>query len=151
MAAHPHGAPGTALLGPWAPAAGLLAAGLTLLAAGPLRADEALYPPATTFRSIQLATFTCGRDNTAASCEQARKEADPLLDNPRLSTACKDALWSVRQKAVIAPENSFERRDPIDKAGHDVASYCRQPVEPTATSGPENPGGKGFNLRSFSP
>lgn len=129
----------------------LLASSLTLLQTLPLRAAEAPFPPASTFRAIQLETLTCGRDNTSSSCEKARRLADPLLDHPRLSTACKDALWSVRQKAVTAPTNSFERRDPIDKASRDVTSYCRQPYVPAAASTNENPGGKAFTLRSFSP
>ena len=69
----------------------------------------------------------------------------------RLPASCKDALWAVRQKAVTAPANSLERRDPIDKASRDVAAYCRQPFVPAAAANKDNPGGKPFNLRSFSP
>jgi len=127
-----------------------LSAGLALVAPPALRAQQAPYPPATTFRTIQLETLACGRENTTASCSKARALADPLLDHPRLSTSCKDALWSVREKAVTAPANSLERRDPIDKASRDVGAYCRQPFvpKPAQPSG-ENPGGKPFNLRSF--
>jgi hypothetical protein len=128
-----------------------LPAGLALLAALPLRADEVPYPPASSFRTIQLETLACGRENTAPSCSKARSLADPLLDHARLSTACKDALWSVRQKSVTAPTNSLERRDPIDKASRDVAAYCRQPFVPQASQPTEIPGGKGFNLRGVTP
>ena len=128
-----------------------LPAGLALLLAAPARSNELPYPPASTFRQIQLDTLSCGRENTPSSCNQARKQADPLLDHPRLSTSCKDALWSVRQKAVVAPTNSLERRDPIDKASQDVASYCRQPYVPQATKPTEIPGGKPFGFKSVSP
>ncbi|MFO0138183.1 MAG: hypothetical protein ACK535_09220, partial [Cyanobacteriota bacterium] len=36
------------------------------------------YPPPEIFRTLQLTTYACGRDNTASSCEQARLQADPL-------------------------------------------------------------------------
>jgi hypothetical protein len=129
-----------------------LATGLTTsLTAGPARAAEAPYPPATTFREVQLTAFSCGRDNAQADCDKARRLADPLLDHPRLSTACKDALWSVRQLSVVAPQNSPERRDPIDKASRDVAAYCRQPYVADTTQPTTNPGGKPFSFKAINP
>jgi hypothetical protein len=129
-----------------------LATGLTAgLAAGPGWAAEAPYPPATTFREVQLTAFSCGRDNTQADCDKARRLADPLLDHPRLSTACKDALWSVRQLSVVTPHNSPERRDPIDKASRDVAAYCRQPYVADTTQPTTNPGGKPFSFKPINP
>jgi hypothetical protein len=131
-----------------------LTAGFTLasgLAPSPAFAAEAPYPPATTFREVQLTTFSCGRDNTPSDCDKARRLADPLLDNPRLSTACKDALWSVRQLSVVAPQNSPERRDPIDKASRDVAAYCRQPYVADTTQPTTNPGGKPFSFKALNP
>jgi hypothetical protein len=135
-----------------------LSAGLTLvtglsagLAAAPAFAAEAPYPPATTFREVQLTAFSCGRDNTQADCDKARRLADPLLDHPRLSTACKDALWSVRQLSVVTPRNSPERRDPIDKASRDVAAYCRQPYVADTTQPTNNPGGKPFSFKPINP
>jgi hypothetical protein len=132
-------------------ATGLTAALASGLAPSPAFAAEAPYPPATTFREVQLTTFSCGRDNTQADCEKARRLADPLLDNPRLSTACKDALWSVRQLSVVAPQNSPERRDPIDKASRDVAAYCRQPYVADTTQPTTNPGGKPFSFKALNP
>jgi hypothetical protein len=132
-------------------AAVLMPLGLTLLPPGSTRAAEVAYPPASTFRTIQLETLACGRENTAAPCDKARRLADPLLDHPRLSTSCKDALWSVRQKAVTAATNSSERRDPIDKASRDLAAYCRQPFTIQPSGAPEKSGGKLFNLRGISP
>jgi hypothetical protein len=124
-------------------ATGLTAALATGLAAGRAWAAEAPYPPATTFREVQL--------NTQADCDKARRLADPLLDHPRLSTACKDALWSVRQLSVVAPQNSPERRDPIDKASRDVAAYCRQPYVADTTQPTTNPGGKPFSFKPINP
>lgn len=135
-----------------------LTAGLTLatglsaaLAAAPAIAADTPYPPAATFREVQLTAFSCGRDNSADTCGKARRLADPLLDNTRLSTACKDALWSVRQLAVVAPQNSPERRDPIDKASRDVAAYCRQPYVPETAQPTTNPGGKPFSFKALNP
>jgi len=115
-------------------AADLLAA--LLLGAAPAGAQPvSLYPPASQFRSLQLLTLSCGRDNTSASCDKARAMADPLLDHPRLSASCKDSLWAIRQKAVTAPTNSPERRDGIDRAAKDVTVLCRQPNRPATAGG----------------
>ncbi len=132
-------------------AAGRLAGAVALLAplclAQPGAAAPAAtaYPPADTFRRIQLSAFACGRDNTATSCEQARSEADKLLDHPRLTSSCKDALWEVRQTAQTAPSNSFARRDPIDEAANRVRLVCRQPAAAgaAAKSTPSPTGGDG--------
>ena len=132
-------------------ATGLAAALASGLAPSQAFAAEAPYPPATTFREVQLTAFSCGRDNTRTDCEKARRLADPLLDHPRLSTACKDALWSVRQLSVAAPQNSSERRDPIDKASRDVAAYCRQPYVPDTAQPTTNPGGKPFSFKALNP
>jgi len=126
----------------------VLAAGL---GPGPAFAAEAPYPPATAFREVQLTAFNCGRDNTPTTCAKARRLADPLLDHPRLSTACKDALWSVRQLSVAAPLNGPERRDPIDKASRDVAAYCRQPYVADTSQPTSNPGGKPFSFKTPNP
>jgi hypothetical protein len=105
------------------------------------------YPPAETFRRIQLSAFACGRDNTSTSCDQARSQADKLLDHPRLTSSCKDALWEVRQTAQTAPSNSFARRDPIDEAANRVRLVCRQPAVAGAAAKTATPpaGGDGSN------
>ena len=111
----------------------MVAAGSLLLAALPLAAapDPSLPPPPETFRNLQLITLACGRENTESSCAKARSLADPLLDHPRLSARCKDVLWTIRQKATVAPANSLARRDPIDQAAKDVTVFCRRPVTPS--------------------
>jgi hypothetical protein len=117
------------------------------LAGAPLQAAPAdpPYPTTTALRALQLATLNCGRDNSAPPCEQARRDADALLDHPRLPGRCKDVLWEIRQKAVVAPANSLGRREPIDAAGREVMVACRQlPRAAPKTEGQENkPGGTG--------
>ncbi|MEB3261005.1 MAG: hypothetical protein VKP63_10300, partial [Cyanobacteriota bacterium] len=87
-----------------------------LQAAPPATVPPDVFPPASLFRSLQLTTLACGRDNSAERCAEARRQADPLLDHPRLPARCKDVLWSIRNLAVEAPTNSLARRDPIDQA-----------------------------------
>ena len=113
-----------------------------LMALPAIAAPVSLYPPAAEFRSLQLTTLACGRDNDAVSCNKARAMADPLLDHPRLSASCKDSLWAIRQKAVASAANSRERRDAIDRAAKDVTQFCRQPTKPaSASQGTEGSGG----------
>lgn len=127
-----------------------LVAGMML--AGPAGAEPlSLYPPASQFRTLQLITLACGRDNDAASCDKARALADPLLDHPRLSASCKDSLWSIRQKAVAAAANSGERRDAIDRAAKDVTVFCRQPAKPAAASDSGSGGGSGSPFSAPAP
>lgn len=124
---------------------------LCLAPAAPLWAGPDLdtYPPAGTFRKLQLITLACGRENTAEACDQARRQADPLLDHRRLSGSCKDALWQIRQLAVAAPANSLERRDPIDKAAREVTVLCRPPAAPAKDTKQTAPAGGGGGSFSF--
>jgi hypothetical protein len=130
---------------------------LLLPGGGPLRAAPANppYPPTDTFRSLQLTTFDCGRDNSTTACDRARTGADALLDHPRLPGRCKDVLWTIRQKATVAPANSPERREPIDAAGREVVLACRPFSKPAAkTDGPATParpGGGGFGFGTGAP
>lgn len=101
----------------------------------------AVLPPAELFRSLQLLTLACGRDNKEESCRQARDLADPLLDHPRLSSRCKDVLWNIRQQAQTAASNSLERREQIDRAARDVTVFCRPPVR-SAPAPASNAGGR---------
>ncbi|MEB3170735.1 MAG: hypothetical protein VKK43_05120 [Synechococcaceae cyanobacterium] len=131
----------------------LLAAGLALLpgaALVPLRAapTEPPYPTTANLRALQLVTLNCGRDNSEAPCAQARRDADGLLDHPRLPGRCKDVLWSIRQKAVVAATNSFARREPIDAAGREVLAACRALPRAAAKPAESKPaaGGGGFGF-----
>ena len=114
---------------------GVLAA-LGLLHAAPLMAGqkEPDYPSTDLFRRLQLDVLDCGRENNAASCDAARKVADPLLDHPRVPASCKDLLWTIREKAVVAATNSFNRREQLNRAAADIMPICREreAVKPAA-------------------
>jgi hypothetical protein len=131
-----------------------LALALLLLqsSGGALRAApaEPPYPTSSTLRKLQLTTLDCGRDNAAPACDLARAGADGLLDHPRLPGRCKDILWTIRQKATVAPANSMDRREPIDAAAREVVLACRQLNRPTpkseAPAAAPRPGGGGFGF-----
>ena len=134
-----------------APGALALALAALLGAADGLRAAPAdrPFPPASTFRSLQLTSLDCSRENSSAPCDRARAMADPLLDHPRLSGRCKDVLWDIRQKATVAPANSAERREAIDASARDLTMFCRQQVKPQPqppAGEPKPPGTGGFGF-----
>jgi hypothetical protein len=115
-------------------------AGIVLLATSsglrPARAgQEPIYPSQEQLRQLQLLTFSCARDNRAVACDQARGQADPLLDHPRLPGSCKDALWQIREQAVVAPINSFERRDRLDRVAVQMLRSCKAGSRPAAPGG----------------
>ena len=112
-----------------------------LRAAPPATYPPDLFPPASVFRTLQLTTLACGRENTAERCAEARRQADPLLDHPRLPARCKDVLWSIRNLAVDAPTNSLVRREPIDRAANEVTIACRQVLKAKPESKPQGAGG----------
>ncbi|KEF42125.1 MAG: hypothetical protein ER33_07805 [Cyanobium sp. CACIAM 14] len=118
---------------------------LPLLGASPLGAapQPPPFPPASDFRSLQLITLACGRENSAEPCEKARTLANPLLDHPRLPASCKDVLWTIRQQAVVAASNSFERREAIDRAARSLTAVCRQQLPVTKPAGDGQPGAQG--------
>ena len=95
------------------PSLQLLAAALALGIQGlPLRAQAqgaVAYPSPETLRDVQLAALACARENTSATCSQARKLADPLMDHPRLPGGCKDALWAIIQTSTPASSNKKGR------------------------------------------
>jgi hypothetical protein len=103
-------------------------ASMVALACWPAAAAERNqpYPSNDLFRRLQLDVLDCGRDNNASSCDAARRVADPLLDHPRLPASCKDLLWTIRQRAVVAPSNSFNRREQLNRAAADITPICRQ-------------------------
>ena len=116
-----------------------LALGLIALLAAPLQAapKEPPYPSMEMLRELQLQTFACGRDNTIEACGKASTMADPLLDHPRLGANCKDAIWTIRERAKPAATNTFERREALNRAGQDLIPFCKQQtrtVAPTKTA-----------------
>jgi hypothetical protein len=113
-----------------------LALGLIALLAAPLQAatKDPPYPPMELLRELQLQTFACGRDNTIEACGKASTMADPLMDHPRLGATCKDAIWTIRERAKPATTNTFERREALNRAGQDVIPFCKQQTRSVAPS-----------------
>ncbi len=116
----------TASQSPWL-LPGLGASLMGLLLAMPLQAapKDPPYPTLDELRELQLLTFTCGRENTAESCNKASAMADPLMDHPRLGANCKDAIWTIRERAKPAATNNYERRETINRAGQDLIPFCK--------------------------
>ncbi|MDA0717313.1 MAG: hypothetical protein O2839_03710 [Cyanobacteria bacterium] len=105
-----------------------LALGLIALLTAPLQAapKDPPYPSMELLRELQLHAFACGRDNTIEACGKARTMADPLMDHPRLGANCKDAIWTIRERSKPAANNTFERREALDRAGQDLIPFCKQ-------------------------
>lgn len=125
----------------------LMGSGPGLIGAAPLRAavDPRFFPPASVFRELQLITLACGRENSEDPCARARGRADELLDHPLLPVSCKDTLWTITERATVAPANSFERRSGIDRAAKDLTVLCRSMESRSAPQGdgtPAAPGGR---------
>lgn len=118
------------------------------LGVGAARAEPYVpFPSQEALRQVQLAALACGRENTAATCKQARKLADPLLDHPRLPAACKDQAWAIREKAKPATANSFSRREAIGQAAEVLMLACRISEKPLVTPPPANNKSGGGGLR----
>ena len=113
-----------------------LALGLIALLAAPVQAapKDPPYPSMELLRELQLQTFACGRDNTIEACGKASTMADPLMDHPRLGATCKDAIWTIRERAKPATTNTFERREALNRAGQDVIPFCKQQTRSVAPS-----------------
>jgi hypothetical protein len=113
-----------------------LALGLIALLVAPLQAapKDPPYPSMDLLRELQLHTFACGRDNTTEACGKARTMADPLMDHPRLGANCKDAIWTILQRAKPSATNTFERREALNRAGQDLIPFCKQQTRSVAPS-----------------
>ena len=144
----------------------LTSLGAVLLAAGGLMAppsfaqqaaklDLTTFPPNQVFREIQLSTIACGRENSPEPCERARNLADPLMDHPKLPASCKDTLWDIRERAVVARNNTYERREALNRDSTDLLALCKPATKPVgsgnAAAKPEEkkPGGLGGFLRGL--
>ena len=106
------------------------AAGQTVEAQTSAKLDPTLYPPQQLFRDIQLTVMACGRDNSAQSCDKARSMADPLMDHPLLSGACKDVVWSVLEHSVVVPKNSYDRREALNRDASQLTLRCKKATKP---------------------
>ena len=94
----------------------------------PLQANtkELPYPTLDELREIQLAALDCGRENQSSFCDKARRLADPLMDHPKLAASCKDAAWAILQQAKVASQNSYERREQLNKSSSELLVFCKK-------------------------
>ena len=98
-----------------------------------------IFPPATVFRTLQLTTLACSRENNGNTCDQAHRQADPLLDHPLLSASCKDVLWDITQKARPSQSPNLERRDGLDKLAAELTILCKPGTPPPGAKGKGSP------------
>ena len=107
--------------------------GLAILAPCAVRAQLKYvpFPTKSELRSLQLLAYTCSRENTADICTRTREIANPLMDHPRLPTACKDTLWELLQEAKPVTTNSYQRRDSIDSPARRLTVVCADPEKPS--------------------
>ncbi len=94
------------------------------------------FPTREELRSIQLLAYSCSRANDQESCSKTRSLADPLMDNPRLSAACKDTVWELVQASQVVTTNSFQRRDSIDRPARRLTLVCSAPEKPKQPAAP---------------
>lgn len=123
----------------WSMAALLTLGGVTWqqpsLAQVSSRVDPAAFPGPEVFRELKLQTMACGRDNSLQPCQQAKTMADPLMDHPLLPAACKDTLWNIRQRAVVASKNTYDRRETLNRDASDVVTLCKPATKPVGSGG----------------
>jgi len=115
----------------------LLLASCGGLAARAGAAPEIPYPSKETLRKVQLGAVACARENTAASCSQAKALADPLIDHPQLASGCKDLLWTITYRAKPADNNTYQRREGLEQPAAEVVRSCqlREPPTPDSKGG----------------
>ena len=94
------------------------------------------FPTREELRSLQLQAYSCSRTNDQDSCSKTRSLADPLMDNPRLSAACKDTVWELVQASQVVTTNSFQRRDSIDRPARRLTLVCSAPEKPKQPAAP---------------
>ena len=121
----------------------LLLASYGSLAARAGAPPEIPYPSNDTLRKVQLGAVACARENTAASCSQAKALADPLIDHPQLPSGCKDLLWTITYRAKPADRNTYQRRDGLEQPAEAVVRSCQYREPPTpASKGGSKPAAK---------
>ncbi len=104
---------------------------------------EIPYPSNELLRKVQLAAIACARENSAASCSQAKTLADPLIDHPQLPSGCKDLLWTITYRAKPADRNTYQRRDGLEQPAEAVLRSCQYREPPTpASKGGNKPAAK---------
>jgi len=121
----------------------LLLASCSGLAARAGAPPEIPYPSNETLRKVQLGAVACARENTAASCSQAKALADPLIDHPQLPSGCKDLLWTITYRAKPADRNTYQRREGLEQPAEAVVRSCQFREAPApASKGGNKPAAK---------
>ena len=82
--------------------------------------------------------YSCSRTNDQDSCSKTRSLADPLMDHPRLSAACKDTVWELVQASQVVTTNSFQHSDIIDRPARQLTLVCSKPKKPKQPGAPIN-------------
>ncbi len=115
----------------------LLLASCSSLAARAGAPQEIPYPSTETLRKVQLAAVACARENSAASCSQAKAIADPLIDHPLLPSSCKDLLWTITYLSKPADRNTYQRREGLEQPAEAVVRSCqfREAATPASKGG----------------
>ena len=114
----------------------LLGLALLLSSTAQAKPKKVPFPTREELRSLQLLAYSCSRANDQESCSKTRSLADPLMDNPRLSAACKDTVWELVQASQVVTTNSFQRRDSIDRPARRLTLVCSAPEKPKQPSAP---------------
>jgi len=114
----------------------LLGFALMLPAAVEAQTKKVPFPTREELRALQLLAYDCSRANDQDSCGKTRSLADPLMDHPRLSAACKDAVWDLVQASKVVSTNSFQRRDSIDRPARRLTLVCTKPDKPKEAPSP---------------
>ena len=114
----------------------LLGFALILPSAVQAQIKKVPFPTREQLRSLQLLAYSCSRANDQDSCNKTRSLADPLMDHPRLSAACKDTVWELVQASQVVTTNSFQRRDSIDRPARRLTLVCSEPEKPKQPAAP---------------
>ncbi|MEB3276611.1 MAG: hypothetical protein VKM92_06560 [Cyanobacteriota bacterium] len=143
------------LLAPVVLASGSLLLSAEVRAQQTSKLDPKTFPPTQLFRELQLTTVACGRENAAEPCDKARAMADPLMDHPKLPASCKDTVWNIRERAVVAGKNTYERREALNRDSTDLIALCKPATKPLGSGAQQpqqdekKPGGLGGFLRGL--
>ena len=114
----------------------LLGIALMLPATAQSQTKKVPYPSREELRALQLLAYDCSRSNEQNSCDKTRSLADPLMDHPRLSAACKDTVWELVQASRVVSANTFQRRDSIDRPARRLTLVCTKPEQPKEAPSP---------------
>lgn len=145
----------SALLAPAVLTSGSLLLSVEVRAQQTSKLDPRTFPPTELFRELQLTTVACGRENAAEPCDKARAMADPLMDHPKLPASCKDVVWNIRERAVVAGKNTYARREALNRDSTDLIALCKPATKPVgsgtqqAQQDEKKPGGLGGFLRGL--